>query len=437
MLMLVEFSVGNYLSFKDISTFSMVASNIKEHRDTNIFQGNKYFNLLKSSVIYGSNASGKSNLFKAMDFMRQFSLYSSNYPSKKSPGSERIKVENFKLSTETKDQPSYFEIVFIKNGVKYRYGFQVDTLVVKREWLFYAPKKKEHRLFFRNENSFEIDAGFEEGKGLEGKTRKDALFLSIVGMLDGKISREIFDWFENFKIITNLHSAMQDYYYVVTSDLLEDEEFKHTAIQFLQSADLGIEDIEVSKMDIQYEFLPENMQQPIRDIVTNVDYIPLAEMLTTEVFISHKKYDENKNVVGLEKFDLRSMESHGTKKLFSLLGPMIFALETGGILAVDELDASLHSLITKFIIDLFNSKQYNENNAQLIFNTHDTNLLSNKILRRDQIWFSEKNRYGATDLYSLAEFKIRNDASFQKSYLQGKFGSIPFVDQLSLNEEKN
>lgn len=145
----------------------------------------------------------------------------------------------------------------------------------------------------------------------------------------------------------------------------------------------------------------------------------------------HQKFDSQGNHISLELFDLYEQESEGTQKIVSIAGILVDTFKNGDVLIFDEFDARLHPLITKAIVEIFNSQETNYNNAQLIFMTHDTNLLSNKLFRRDQIWFTEKNKYGATDLYSLVEYRIRNDASFENDYIQGKYGAIPFIGNLN------
>ncbi|HBP66545.1 MAG TPA: abortive infection protein, partial [Desulfosporosinus sp.] len=211
--MLIQFKVGNFLSFRDIVTFSMVASPIKEHLTTHVFKANKYFNLLKIGTIYGANASGKSNLFKATSFMSSFVENS----SKDSQAEEEIDVENFRLSTETESKPSIFEMTFIQDSIRYRYGFEVNNFKVESEWLFQAVKQAETKLFQRNGKEYEIGDNFLEGKDLESKTRNNALFLSVVAQFNGKIAISILKWFKNMRVI----SGLKDTYAQVSKKLLE------------------------------------------------------------------------------------------------------------------------------------------------------------------------------------------------------------------------
>ncbi len=427
--MLIEFSVGNYLSFKDVVTLSMVASSIKELDDTHTFKTSKNLRLLKSAIVYGANASGKSNLFKAMTFMSDF-VYNS---SKESQVGENIEIEKFRLSTETESKPSYFEIVFLYDNVKYRYGFKVDTKRVRHEWLFYAPKKQEIKLFERIKNHFDIREHFKEGNNLEQKTRDNALFLSVVAQFNGEKSTKVLKWFRRFNNISGLSDQYQD----VTTKMLENDKFKNIFIKLIKIADSGIEDITINKDRPPFDKLPKQVQQDIKIFKEILgDRFSFDDTLTN-VVTSHKKFDSNNKFKSLELFEL-GHESHGTIKLFSLLGPILDTLAQGKVLAIDEFDSRLHTLLSRFIVWLFNSNNKNLNNAQIIVNTHDTNLLSNKIFRRDQIWFTEKNRYGSTNLYSLVEYsKVRKDASYEKNYLLGKYGAIPFIEdfQYSVGEE--
>jgi len=406
--MLVQFSVGNYLSFKDIVTFSMVASARKEHSETNLFVAKDKLKLLKSAVVYGANASGKSNLIQAMRFMRYFALNSSKDESK-------IKVTNFKLSSETENKPSLFEIIFIHESIRYRYGFQVDQEKVVREWLFCVPIRKETRLFVREGNNFEIGTHFKEGKGIEQRTRANALFLSVVAQFNGEISLRILKWFKRFRVI----STLTDFRFVpFTIEKLKEEAIRKEILNFLKKADLGIEDIRLEETEIKYEDMSEEDRSRVG---------PDGKFFSVQIQTSHQKFDNENKVSASVKFDLGREESEGTKKFFALSGPFLDTLKKGYVLVVDELDSKLHPILIKFLVSLFNSTENNPLNAQLVFASHNTNLFSRSVFRRDQIWLTEKNKYGATDLYSLVEYKVRNDASFEKDYILGKYGAIPLV----------
>ncbi|OHE16787.1 MAG: hypothetical protein A2X96_09515 [Syntrophobacterales bacterium GWC2_56_13] len=411
--MLIEFSVANVLSFKDRVTFSMVASRDDALQESNVFTWGKR-QLVKSAVVYGANASGKSNLLSAMHFMRHMVLTS----SKDTQANEEIDVEVFRLSTECEGKPSFFEIVFIQNGDTYRYGFEVDRKRVHSEWLFTVPATKEAELFVREDSRIKVNRiRFKEGRDLEKKTRENALFLSVCAQFNGEISKELLRWFKNLRFIHGL----SDPYLGVTVEKLKTPEQKRRLIEMTRIADLCIDDIEGREEKLTIEKLPKDMPEEMKRDIVKQD-ITEVELKTT-----HRKYGQDNSEVGTVVFDLEENESGGTQKFLSMAGPLLDTIETGKVLIIDEMDARLHPLLTRFILSLFNSPMNNKN-AQLIFASHDTNLLNDKLFRRDQIWFTEKNPYGVTGLYSLIELRgVRKEASFGKDYILGKYGAIPFI----------
>jgi uncharacterized protein len=403
--MLIEFSVGNYRSFKEVVTFSMVAAPIfmgnSPISENNLFSATKEIDLLKSAAIYGANASGKSNLVRAISFMKEFTINSVG-----SRITSEIEAESYRLNIESEKEPSYFEIVFIIGTTRYRYGFEVDRHSVKSEWLYQTLRTKESKLFDRENSKIKVFGKFSEGRSLENKTRKNALFLSVAAQFNGDIATDVVDWFNELNIFNNLDD---DDYDNVTIDALIEGHRTQDLIGLVTSLDLGIKDIQMIKTP-----LPE-----------------FPGVISYEVKTAHWKYDGGENKIDTEYFELDENESAGTQKLFNISGLLINILQTGEILIVDELDARLHPLISCAIVKLFNSPITNPRNAQLIFTTHDTNLLSANMFRKDQIWFTEKDRYGATDLYSLVEYDIPDDAPFEQDYIAGKYGAIPFIGDLN------
>lgn len=419
--MLIQFTVSNFLSVKESATLNMLAVKpIKEFEDENVFDVDRY-SLLKSSVIYGANASGKSNILKAMGFFKWFAVNS----AKETQVDENIDVTPFKLSTETESLPSSFEASFLVDGIKYRYGFDVDDESVKTEWLLFSTKIKEYPLFIRDGQMIEVFKEFKEGKGIEDKTRKNALFLSVVAQFNGEKSKSIIRWFNEFNMISGLADR---HFEGFTASLLEDERYKKLIMNLMSDADLGFKDINVLDVEITSESLPNNMPDELKSILLKETKGKRGYDIET----FHEKFDVEGNVESLVRFDFDDEESEGTKKYFRLAGPILDTLEDGGVIIIDELDARLHPSLTKSIVQLFNTPKVNRKNAQLIFATHDTNLLNACMFRRDQIWFTEKRRDASTDLYSLAEYKlergkVRKDASFEKDYIKGRYGAIPYV----------
>jgi len=422
--MLLEFSVGNYLSFKSKTTLSLMATAIKEQVDTNIFSSERY-DLLKGAVIYGANASGKSNFIRAMSTMRRLVLQSFEQSS-----ADELGITPFLLSTETEHEPAFFEVVFLIDGIRYRYGFEVDDHNIHSEWLFAAQKQAEKPLFIRERNGIDVmTRAFPEGKDLEERTRDNALFLAVVDQFNGKTAKKIMKWFDNFITISGLS---HEGYKGVTFGMLEDKRTQHVLLDFYKNLDLGFDDITITKKPFDPKELPSEMPEGlIRQLVTDLEGAFRIDVKTV-----HQKYNAQNKSAGAVEFDIRSQESAGTNKLFNISGPVFDVLNNGGALVVDELDSSLHPLLTLAITKLFHSKEFNRNNAQLIFTTHDTNLLYYGKYRRDQIYFVEKNQYGASEMYSLVEYKedgktIRKDRSFEKDYIEGRYGAIPFIGNLS------
>jgi AAA15 family ATPase/GTPase len=425
--MLLQFSIKNFRTFKDRATLSLVASNYdKDTRETdNIHQDVKFnLRLLKSAVVYGANASGKSKFFEALMFMKQFVITS----SKDSQKGDKIDVEPFRLNSETENLPTEFEVVFTHENVLYRYGFEVDHKRVISEWLYYKPKTKEIELFYRENNKFDIhERNFQKGKTVikEGLVRDNALLVSVSAQFNDATSISVINWFKQLKTISGLNESG---YQGFTMGRTEDPFHKARILDLLKAADLGIQDIKLQKLDI--DKLPKEMPKEIRDKIIKEVNEEKAEFIS-DVLTTHKKYDADNKPVDNVNFSLDDDESSGTRKFFALTGPILDVIENGYTLVVDELDSKLHPNLVCKIVSLFNSKELNKKNAQLIFNTHDTNLLSSGLFRRDQIWFTQKNKYGEAKLYSLADFKsdeVRKNESFEENYIRGKYGAVPFLD---------
>lgn len=446
--MLIEFSVGNYLSIKEAITFSMLASNaVKELESSsegvnNVFwdksKKNKY---LKSAVVYGANGSGKSNLLSAIGFYRRFILSSSNDRQ----ADDEIMTIPFLLSTETENKPSSFEMVFVIDAIRFRYGFEATKKIITAEWLFgfdTENSNKESTYFTRENQNIKVsNKNFKEGKGLENNTRPNALFLSTVAQLNGEVSNKIQNW---LKANINVISGLEDVTTAYTIGRFQDqEEFRKKIINFFKLTNLGIEDIKIEEpvLDNLSKILPQKREdEKIASLIQELQKELKDRMKkggdAREISINafHKKFDEANKLIDTIALDFE-LESKGTQKLFGLLGPWFDTLEKGKILIVDELDSRLHTKLTTELLKIFQSG-INTKNAQLIFASHDTNLLRNDLFRRDQIWFTEKDNSGSTDLYSLVEYKInqatsvRNDASFEKDYLIGKYGAIPYFGNI-------
>lgn len=419
--MLLQFSVGNYLSFKDQVTLNLEASTISDHSEP-VFEVDRY-KLLRGAAIYGANSSGKSNLILAMGKMRELVLGSAEKSSVST-----LDIMPFLLNSETEQMPSHFEVMFLINGLRYRYGFEVDSELVHAEWLFESkvPGGAEFELFTREKDKINVATRFKEGKDLATKTRNNALFLAIVDQFAGALAGRIIAWFRSFRIISGLSHKQ---YGLQTIDSLKNENSQKLITDFLESLDLGFEGLNINVEKFSESHLPDELPVAIKNELLS----KLKDSDRYEVSTLHKKYNEDGKVVEEVYFDLQNQESKGTKKIFDLSGAIFNALTNGGQLVVDEIDASMHPNLMLSILRLFHTAETNPKNAQLIISTHDTNLLTYANYRRDQIYFVEKDKYGASDLYSLVEFKhengknVRSDESYEKYYIQGRYGAIPFI----------
>ncbi len=442
--MIVQFSVKNYRSFKDNSILNLVASNYDKNtrEDLNIFNVSKYkLRLLKSAVIYGANASGKSKYLEALMFMRQFALNS----SKNTQQGEPIATEPFRLSSSTLKEGSEFEIIFLLKSELYRYGFEVSNKKVNAEWLYQKSKSKEIELFYREFQEIKTnDIKIPKAKTLikEQLIRDNALFLSVLAQFNDKQAELILEWFQNLKTISGLK---EEGYLNDTMKMSQDNKHKERILSFLKNADIGIEDFKLKKYafnnfeeEIEKMEGNEKLDNELKSALKGLNSYFMRTSkeenreVFTDVIMYHKQFNSKGKSIGNVEFSLKEDESSGTRKYFAMIGQIIQVIETGSVLVVDELDSKLHPNLVCRIVSLFNSKKSNPHNAQIIFNTHDTNLLSSGLFRRDQIWFTKRDNFGASILYSLADFKtdeVRKNEAFEENYIRGKYGAVPFLSE--------
>jgi len=401
---LIEFSVENFKIFKKKVVFSMFARKSKHTFDNN---GE---NLLKTSLIYGPNASGKSTLFQAFALLRNGIISSANNPE-----GSILPYQPFALSP-IEDKPVFYEVVFSMGKKIFKYNFSILKNEIHTENLFeILSTKKEKEYLIRKKQNIKVFFDFKNSQDVaEVKTRKEVLFLSAASQWNNELAMQIVEGFKNINVISGPDSGNYRGY---TMNLFKTGGGKKDKIlDFLKKADFCIESGSVEKMK-----LPEFVRKQIsivgtKDIPNEIDTI----------FFEHNKFDIKGTKIGTTKFNIGD-ESAGTQKFFDVLGPVVDTIENGKVLLVDEFDNSLHPYLTKFILDLF--ERNNPNNAQLIVTTHDTSLLSCKEFNKEQFWFTEKDKFGAGNLFSLAEFKTqRNDTEFSQKYLEGRFGALPFID---------
>lgn len=394
--MIIEFSVQNFRSIKDIQTLSMVAAPLKSKNPQldkdNIIRVSDKLSLIKSAAIYGANGSGKSNLILAILYMRLFINKSMN-------DDEMVQrfYKPYMFHQNSNSIPIFFQIQLIVNNKRYRYGFEFNETGVLSEWLFGIADKNEVYYFTRELDNIKINENqFKEGRGLENKTSPTNLFLNVSHAFNGVVSKEIKNHFD-LLFVDNENKIVSKYKQSLTLKLLKQSHYKSEILKLLNTADFGIKEI-----------LVEDSNE-------------------TDIFIVRSITDENGNNRDA-LMSMRNHESQGTRNFFKIVGLVILALENGLTIVLDEFEASLHPILAKKIVEMFHSPKLNKKGAQLIFATHDTNLLNANLLRRDQIFFTEKNKKNETELYSLYDFKgVRNDASYEKDYIKGKYGAIPFV----------
>ena len=429
--MLVSFKVKNHRSFAEEQTFSLVAGTASKKEERIAFETPNNFapHLLRSACVFGANGSGKSSLLDAMTFFKRMIIYSSSYLH-----GDKIPVNPYRLDADFRNAPSEFEIIFICEQGLYQYGFAVDKDRVHEEWLFHRPNAEKtalRRLFQRSYDTtaekyeWYINNAFVKGEkeSWKNQTTDNVLFLSRAVQLNAQEFKEPFHWVgNNLQIIAaggvSSHFTVRNF---------SDPKSIEKIVNLMRSADIAIEDLKVEindnipmskKIAEQLGKMPETEARRLKEILTQYT-------ITT--------YQQDRSGEKIA-FDLHDDESDGTKCLYSLVGLWFDSLDTGKTLFIDELHNSLHPHLQKALIGLFNNPAINKNNAQLIFTSHDTTAINN-IMHRDQIWFTEKTKKQGTELFPLSDYKIRSDIdNYQKSYLDGRYGGIPHIEELIESE---
>ena len=459
--MLIQLTIQNFLSFRDEVTFSMVGVNSDRQHIDHLAEdaAGKGRSILPIAAIYGANAAGKSNLIEAISFAKNLVVQGTR-------SSQTIPVSPFKLGDYSK-QPSKFEFIFTHQGEQYSYGFKLNREQIFEEWLYVIPDgKKQEVMYFERVTSSEKQTTVEYGSKLRGRSKKRQQFLDFIAegtrpnqlFLTESLERNvivlkpIFDWFK--KVLTIIPAEAD--YTGLEIGVLSDESFTNFLSEFLKFAGTGIDSIVTEEVELDFErhfptmpkILRDNLIQELNEAENNS--IAMIENLGGGRFLLFKNNESQISLIQLRTrhrtedgefidFSIEE-ESEGTQRLINLI-PALFILkqEDEKVIFLDELDRRLHPLLSRnFVKVAINCK---DKNNQLIFTTHDTNLLDLDLLRRDEIWFVEKSEQGLSNLYSLAEFKMRPDLKIEKGYLNGRFGAIPFFGDLQslgwLNCETN
>ncbi len=422
--MLIEFSVKNYLSFKNKVTLSM-EKGLGDENLENVASINN-LELLKSAAIYGANASGKSNILKAFTcailMVRNSKLIQID--------EKWSFIKPFLFDEDSKNNPSEFEFIFITNGIKYRYYFSADENKIYDEVLDAYYSQKPTNIFKRSKtNIYEFNNDKNKLVALATNNTENKLFLSTATLWNYDKTKDAYLWFAN-KIDT--YESVDN---IRDTDLIDysnnEQGLKEFALKLLKEADILIKDISVNYEEKEVDgktaskIIPSFMKANDKVTVQNIN-----------IELEHEIIDDNE-LIHTYKLNF-SDESSGTKVLFAFVPFLKKAFETTKIIVVDELEKSIHPSIVEFIIKLFNNKDINKANSQLIFTTHATNLLNLELFRRDQIWFTEKDPKNAiSDLYPLDAFPVRKGENIQKGYINGRYGAIPFIRDIDLWQEDN
>jgi len=413
--MLLNFKVKNFRSIKDEITLDLQATSDKTMKSQAAFEVDKT-SLLKSVAIYGSNASGKSNILKAFAVFRMMILES----MLRSNLTVDLPNEYFKLSSETENKPSFFEMTFSFDGEVYIYGFELDKQKINKEWLKQERGKK--MLFERKKQVIKSNKNYfqEATKILKDQTGERVLFLSVLASNNKSVSRKIVQFLQKTNLVSGTERGnTMDFAF---GKFLSGGDMAEKIKEFIVKADFGVVDIEASEKMILVK-QAQNIPDKFKELLFKED----SQIAQRSLKFLHKKYDKGKELPEKESLDFFSEESEGTQQMFALSAPFIDTLEGGKVLLIDEIDASLHPMLCQYLVSIFNSKEKNPNNAQLIFTTHDVSLLSEEFLRRDQIYFTDKNKQGATELFSLMDISERKGVDFAKRYLEGRYNALPYI----------
>jgi AAA15 family ATPase/GTPase len=411
--MLIRFSVENHLSIRGKQEISLVASSLKDKGADLISWGNQW--LLPAALIYGANASGKSNFISALSYFRNLVVFSH---SRGTPDGTLSRVP-FRLDGKSQQKPSVFDIDFVINGTRFHFGYSISDREVLEEWLFAFPSGKKQTWYLRNKNKRHIYFGKNlrgQTKIIESLTRPNSLFLSAAAQNSHKQLTPVY----NFIREISLHVPEEGETAAIVA--FRDGKIDSRIMAFLKNADTGI-------VDCHFEEVPKDQRSAamMADLVQLFKKHKLGGRELKPEDLEYKIVSlghETKS--GKPSYLTFSLESTGTIRLMLLLKSIFEALDRGSLVVIDELDTSLHTYLTERIVAIFNSRRTNPKGAQLLAATHDTNLLSSNSVRRDEVWFAEKDDFGATVFYPLTDIRTRNTDNLEKGYLQGRFGAVPF-----------
>lgn len=407
--MLIRFSFKNFKSFKDENCLDMEATSLKEH-EYNVAKTDST-EILKVSAIYGANASGKTNVLQAFNYMKKRILVSDD--SKVNSPMDEENIYSFMIN----DNPISLEVeILAKNNKIYKYGFDILKDKIILEWLYEKRINKFYEIFERNNNNVQIMKVKNKLFDLANIDDK-SLFLKSFRAIDksNEDFNSVYEWFMNSNYLDLGDPKFEDALNKrISLRIVEDEKYRSELLAFIKTFDATIDSINIS---------PASLEE-----IKNTNGVVKVELV--------HNYEDGKKALPI------SLESNGTMKMFHLFDFFMDALKNGMVLFVDELDAKLHPLLTRYIINLFHNSEKNIGNGQLIYSTHDTVNLNKETFRRDEIWFAEKDKNGISEIYSLSDYimedengnakKVRNDATYNKDYLTGRYGAIPVLEEFNI-----
>ena len=412
--MLIEFAVENFRSIKEEARLSLVASRRGEYRETHLVTpdltgGVDVDPLVRSAVIYGANAAGKTNLVRALDVMKRIVTRSTD-------DLDEIPVTPFRFDPDCEAEATMFEVMCIAEGVRYQYGFKAKREMVTDEWLFAWPRGRVQVWFERSLEWWKLGANLTGDKAVWRRaTRSNALYLSTAVSLNSRQLRPIYDWFKNTLRVADARGWSHSFSLSWCRD-----ERKKEIVDFLNVADLAIADVRVVDDYFQPEMLQGNIEADLKHRLVE-KYVGTK---FSDLRLSHDTGNDSPTELELGE------ESDGTQRIFALSGPWIDTLKDGDVIVFDELHASLHPALVRFLIAQFHDPRQNAKGGQLVFTTHDTSILNQDVFRRDQIWFCERNDKQETQLFPLTDFSPRKGVeNLERSYFAGRYGALPYVSQ--------
>ena len=427
-MMLLRFAVENHRSIRERQELSFAASTLQDRPDCLIpCDAVKSRAVLPAAVIYGANASGKTNMVNALETMQWMVLWS----HVKGGPSSGVPRQKFRLDPDWAERPSSFEIDFVLEGVRYHYGFEATDSAFAAEWLHESPRAHSRKLFERHKQQFEFGRNLKgQNQSIARLARPNSLFLSVAAQNGHELLTQIYEYFQDITF-TGTHSKS----HVAMPTPLEGEridlesgDLDRRVIDFLSSVDAGI-----CGFRRKLTLVSERSRQFLRDMIEEGHTLYVAPpgfgadtQKTEELELAHRGKD------GDDVYFALDLESSGTLRMLAILGKVFRAIDEGAPVIVDELDLSLHTAASEAALRLFCTRQLNRSGAQILATTHDTNLMKSDILRRDQLWFAEKSKDGATEIYPLTDFRTRRDDNIELGYRQGRYGAVPSDDPVSL-----